>query len=734
MNLMRGATLRNLARLKVSPPTLKRFQSIATSQVSVKEDESLGPESKISSADLTPSATTASLRKLPPLNIKVRDVSQQVLDSVNSSDTDLLDAIAMFEEGLVYLGDIQVSEGIDRALIVRRFRPSLAEILKKAMDPNVSIGSKSIEDILQFAADHGISHPYFNLVTAKHYLESSEDKMEGYRKVLSLWVSSLSQHKQTKFISSKVLELFGVEFQPYSFANLVYFAYLETCREQGAQPDLESAKKLLQTDRLPPPFFLTTTLRDMGLLDKYRSSMQQLLRHALEIELKDMDPNGRMAHERIKNASKRNNPVALANVFGEIQAAAERSNKRVNEETINCVLRAYIDAGYEEEVFKVFQGMIKSGVTKPLVETWGNVLRAMGSPRYIERQRESKEKLLLTIDGTIETIISNGTAVTAKLLSVFVGCYANLNCFDKVEEVIKRFSVEGNGKLPLINPLKDNVIIGLLLNSTVVDAEAKLKAYTNDGSGYIPSISVMNTFLSRYAALKNYMAIEKVMLYMKDNNIREDTHTFTIAIDVFFKTHRSKGLVPNVSTILDSLRDSKTFTLNEITYTALIDGLLKDGMNLDAARDVSAVAMKLYPRSSYLLTAMIKGELEWGLIGNAASLFEQYLTKAGNEPRIWNMVIKSLLFKDEALALQYYERFKGLQNMTGGRTKPNFYTYYYLLTFFVKRGNKAKIQYFIDEISAQELSDFGSQLPLLLQSLQSEFDIPAGLLSKIKKE
>lgn len=180
----------------------------------------------------------------------------------------------------------------------------------------------------------------------------------------------------------------------------------------------------------------------------------------------------------------------------------------------------------------------------------------------------------------------------------------------------------------------------------------------SDGSGYVPFTSTMNTFLDHYSKTKNYKAVEGILEFMKKYNIPEEVATYTIVIDIFFKLHREKGLEPNVNQILSSITTSKNIQLNDFTFTTLVDGLSRDGLNIEAAREIFETATKKYKYSAQLHTSMLKGELDFGLVGNAEKIFDNYIKKISNDTRVWNMMISGLIRKHEDLAFEYFENLK----------------------------------------------------------------------------
>lgn len=668
----------------------------------------------------------------PYLHRRVRIVSSQVEEAIASSATDLLEAADMFVDALAYLNEVKNSEGFTDVDIFIGFQSRLAELMEKALVPGVSLGDKSIEDLIYVAAEHGISRQFFWWLMAKHYFETCEDKLHAYRNTLALWVSYLGYMNRVEGpVSTKILKTLGPNYRPYHFKGMAYYAYLETCKQDGRQPDSESAKKLLQMDSVPTGSLIFKTFRETGLWEKYGSDVQDLLKTISGFEIQNMDPNGPVALTRIERAAKDRSIVALDTAYQDILAASKRNNKPIWETTLVRIMDAYTVSGHIHETLRVFQTIVKNRTSTPLIVSWNAVLHALASPEHVKNSGQSHEAIAESFNQTLRTIEANGIAFDADTLFNIVSCYANLNMFDKVADAISKYSNAGNGSLPLTNKAKDAVTIGMMNNGLVLEAEQDLKKNVQQGQGYVPSTTLMNSFLDYYVKQKNYNAAEGILKTMKRLNVSEDVYTYTIIFDFYFKMFEAKGVVPDAESVMKKLQKSGE-DLSEQTYSALINGLTKNGLNMEAARQVFAAGTAKYPRSTYLYSSIMRGELVWGLIGIAEEVFERYLRKVGNDSRVWNTFISCLLFKNEDLAMQYYERFKAVGATSAGRNGPNMFTFYYLLRHFKRRSDKGRTQYVLDELASSNVSDLGGQIPAILKELQREYTIPEALRKRMR--
>ncbi|ODV81605.1 uncharacterized protein CANTADRAFT_44564 [Suhomyces tanzawaensis NRRL Y-17324] len=703
-SVYRNLTRINLAKVRAQGVVITRFQSVS---VGNSNDRTKPVE-----------------RKRAPLNPKLRDVANQIREVVKNATNDLSESVEILEEGLLYLREIQVSEKIPERVLYHEFQAVVTNLLYKAISTETSTSPNQILDVL---VQYKVAHKYHFTLVAANWMKAS-----AYHEVLKLWVQNVEYEKSMDFYYSNpyVIKESGIDFKGYYLVNLAYFSFVQSCIQEGVKYLAEDASKLLQSEP-PAPFFVRGTLADLHLLSSHTKEFQAFTKTVQSHAYDNLDPNGPIAYKKINSAADRKDPSGLNRVFVELQEAAKKSSKPLTEGTMNRVMKAYLDCDRPEDIFNLFQSMLQHGIEVPSISSWELVLRAMGHPSHVSKRTTKRKTIAENIDRTIETIVSNGTEITPKTLSIIVGAFANLNRFDKVEEYLQRFSTEGEGSLKIINPTKNNILVGLVLNNKVGEAETKLKQFMADGSGYVPITHTMNTFLGHYAKTKNYKAVEGILEFMKKNNIPEEVATYTIMIDIFFKLHREKGLAPDVDQILASITKSNTIQLNDFTYTALIDGLVKDGANIEAARQIFAGASKKYKLSAQLYTSMMKGELDFGSVANAEVIFDKYIKHISNDARVWNMMITSLLAKHEDLALQYYENMKAQASL---KVEPNFFTYYYLLSHFLKRGNKERVQYLIDELLGQKLRDLGSELPKILHPLTSEYSFSNELLGQLKQQ
>lgn len=675
--------------------------------------------------------------KFKPVNNKLRDISSQIRASVNASSNDLTESVEILEEGLSYLREIQQVEGLSDETIFSIFQPILASIIDKALSPSYNASSKSVNEILDVFITYNVAHAYHFTKAMIHELKSGEERQTTYENVLGYWLKFIEYSKTSNnphvFKMYKVLRENG--FHQNDIKNLAYYAYVQSCLLQDVKYDFKDALRLLQTEELPEIFQIKRTIMSLR-LNKFLSKDFQLFEKKLEaLNLESLDPNGSIIINKINNAITHSDVNLLNKVYEQMQDASIKNNKPINENTLIRLMNGYYECQQHSKVFEVFQKMILNGIEKPSIASWDFVIRSMGHPSYIRGLSKEKQEITInSIERTVETILGKGTELTPKTLSIVVGSFANLDRFDKVEEYLQKYSTQGDGSLKVIHSTNNNILIGLLLNKKVTEAEQKLKEFMENGSNFVPSTTAMNSFINHYSKTKNYKAVDGILKFMKQHNIPDEVGTYTIVIDLYFKLHREKGLAPDIQELLSSFKDAGVngLQINEYTLSTLVDGLVKDGTNLSAARVLYDHISKMNKLSPQTMTSMMKGELDYGLVGKAETIFDKYIKSVRNDPRIWNLMIKSLLASHDDLALNYYLRFKE-QSKLNMKIQPNYYTFYFLLSHYLKKGKTEKVQFLINEMSDKSSNDLGYELPKMLRSLTDKYKFSPSLLREINK-
>lgn len=384
-------------------------------------------------------------------------------------------------------------------------------------------------------------------------------------------------------------------------------------------------------------------------------------------------------------------------------------------------MTGYYELEQFNTIFKIFEELVSKGdaIDKSI---WDLIVRSMGhSSLVVPMSEKSKQELSLNIEKLINTMVESGVSVDARILSSIVASFANLDDFDKVQKYLDQYN-----SIPTTHALKNNYLVGLILNKKITEAEEQLQQYMKEDKSFNPSTTTVNNMLNHYAKAENLPAVNGIINFMNEKHIPENIVTLTIVIDLYFTVNLKNHKIPEIKEIL-SLFKGSAVKMNFHTYSVIIDGLVR-AHNITAARAIYNYlkANELKKSSSpQILTSMIKGELELGSIDEAETLFDQYIATIRNDPRIWNMMISTLLSKgNDPLALHYYDKFK---QQAVNSVYPNFFTYYFLLNHFKRKDNKAVIELLLKDLGELDLSNMGRELPKILHQLSRSYTLPQNL-------
>lgn len=631
---------------------------------------------------------------------------------------DLNECVEIFEEGVSYLRDVQHRENIDDFSIYTSFQKPATKLLQKYIERTGETEApalKTLDEVLDMFIANGVIHNYHFYVAAKHDLS-----MKQYNKVLTHWVKYLECSTSAN-LNDKIDIRFGFlqdmdkHYNRYVIRDLTFVAY-SLCAIKGEfEFAMDDLKSLLQMEELPPARKVVDLLYRLGFSRDLGSDMSMFNDFTRQVAKENININGVLFLKKIDEA------VTLRDLNSLNALYSQTNTKSVSQKTLYKLMTAFYELEHFSTIFKLFQDMVTNNVplNRPI---WDLIIKSMGHSSTVVTLSETKKKELSTsIEKLIHTMISDGISVDSRILSSIVASFANLNDFEKVDKYLSEYK-----SVPTTHALKNNYMVGLILNDQVKQAEDKLRSYMEEDSTFKPSTTVVNTLLNYYSKQQNLPAVNGIIKFMNEKMIPENIVTMTIVTDLYFKVNMKNNQLPNVKEIL-SLFKNAAVKLNYHTYSVIIDGLVKV-LNIVAAR---AIYQHLKDtdfkasRSPQIITSMMKGELESGSISEAEGLFEEYLKKIRNTTRIWNLMLNSLLDRnEERLALQYYEKFK---QQTVNSVYPNFFTYYFLINHFMRRHNKEVVELLLQDLEAANLPNLGRELPKMLKTLSSSYNIPPKL-------
>ncbi|GEQ69318.1 hypothetical protein JCM33374_g2989 [Metschnikowia sp. JCM 33374] len=737
------------------PVSLVRFQTTVTTapgqENTPKSSESVSSEgSKGNPGETnTPNGTGAGTgsdgkpqrRSNYQYNRKLHDIVNQIKKSVNGiqdpNSPQLSEAIDIFEEGASYLREIQATEGIAEDALYSLFQPVSAKLFDLILAEDAQLGNRSVESVLDMMIQQRIAHTYHFIEVQRRILQNSDDP-DAYPKVLQLWITFLDYSKQmsTAGAGRLVKGAFGVyrdrEYQSSDILKLAYFALISHCIRTGEEYDLSTTVKILQVDdasKIPMSYHVTYTLNRLGLRESLESDVRPFVQKVTDRDVKNMDPNGVVVAKKIENLIRLNSGNGLRKLYAELKEASTRNSIAVSEQTLNRIMHAYIEVGFFDDALAIFASMCNGLIEKPSPASWELVIKALGHPSNVGRMSDSaKQSAVEKVEATFNTMLASGIKVNAKVFGVFIGSLANLDRLDLATKYMEQYK-----DVPIVHMTKNNILIGMAFNKKLAEAEAKMKDFLKEDPSYQPSTTVMNTFLAYYVSEGNDKAVEGILDFMNQRGIEENISTTTTLLNYYFKSYRERGMVPNVHELLSEvIKDTSKW--DQFMVATLIEGLVKDGVNMEAARGVFKYfceTRRRFKHSGGMMTSMIKAELEFGSLHNAEELFDWYIKNLRNETVMYNMMIKGLLMKRESLALKYYA---DLRAQAPFNVLPNFYTYFFLLMHFKKKGDRSRIQWVLDEIAGANLTDFGKDLPRAIKELSGNYEVSPDLLAAFLPE
>ncbi|WPK27789.1 hypothetical protein PUMCH_005190 [Australozyma saopauloensis] len=663
-----------------------------------------------------------------PFSRKFRDISQQISVSVKDANaTDLTEAIDIYEEGLSYLREIQAAEKIEDELMYREFQRSATILLGKAIQ---SGDEKLISRVLEIFIANRVAH---NFHFAQYLMYLLGQGAERHTEILSLWLQYLEYSKMLDATTLRLLNRpFGFQseskFLSNDLMNVTYFVFVLQCAAAGVELQIKDAMKLLQiTDasRLPPTFQVMSSLRKCEHFESIRPEVEQFSNITRNHSIKLLNPNGEAMAAKIYSITKNGNYRMLKQYYERLSAASVENNLPLTEDTLNRVMNAFIELHHFSEALEVFTTMASS--FKPSATSWTLAIKAMGHPKHVDSLKPvQKDKMVQTVKSTLQSMEAMGVPVNAKVLAVAVGAMANL---DKQEEVQKLLSQYSN--IPVVHLTRHNNLLGMILNNDVAEAEKRMKEYFKEDPTYVPSIQLLNSFLTHYVNVANYNAADAMLQFMSEKNIESDLGTITTVVNYYFKSCKNNGRIPDVHTVLLELT-KKNLKWDPNMAATLMNGLTLDSSNLDAVRAVFKFFIALGPRfknSPALYTSMIQMELDHGDVALAEDLFLWYDENLKSDTRAWNQMIKGLLVNNEKRAVKFYQKM-----VTHSKNEPNNFTFYYMLIHFLKTGNTKRVQWVLDEMAASSLADFGLELPSKVTQLKLQYNVDQSLLRRLSSE
>ncbi|CAI5759983.1 unnamed protein product [Candida verbasci] len=608
--------------------------------------------------------------KRNPQNEKLTNITKQISNTIKANN--LNESIEIFTEGIQFIRKIQKEENMRFQSIWNSFGPLAMEIINQIDNP------EQLETFLKILNTYGVCNKYFYTKLASLYVHQ-----ENYEKALEAFVfmkehiKKLNSHRMLIKVGSR-----SIESKSYHIYNLAYYSYIFMCIKNGGY-SRENAMKLMGTREITTNV-VRSTLIEFGLYDQ--SKFKLFAGFELNEKAKRYDVNS-IIHEIKKVESKE----ALDFLYLQMLKMGKAKEMVVDELVLINFMEQYFNYKQYDKVVQILQ-QILSSVEKPSIKTWNVVIKSLTNPTQIKNNRNDLrsqfEKVLNTIK-SMDIPYNNDTYIA------IVSAYANFGEFDKVKYYMENFNVPKEAN--------DGILKGLILNNKIQDAEQNLKELIK--KDFIPSTQTMNEFLTYYARNRNTQAIKGIISFMKDNNIAQDMATITTLLNLEFKSSFDKGKELDLAQFFKQFQitQNENFKLNEHICNTILQGFIKN-RSLEAARAFYNQIKTNFPKSTWLHTQQMVGEISIGSPMQGIEIFQYYIKNIKDEPIIWNTLIRNLLqVNEDDLAMAYFNKFT---NKTHG-ARANHFTYYFILQHYIKKRDLAQIQAIVNQLSKHQLDEYG---------------------------
>ncbi|CAH6723152.1 putative mitochondrial group I intron splicing factor CCM1 [[Candida] jaroonii] len=692
-----------------------RFQSVAVNNVT---DSTTTPTVNPNTKGMTNTSESTKRQTRPPIkyegysqarNQKHREIVNSIHETIKGGNFE--ESLEILEEGISFLREIQQDEKLSPILVYSDFVRLSADLLEQYLQ-----SGKDYSKLMSILSKYDISHHYHYFLLMKNELKLNSD--DKYEKILNIWVQYLESNGSRTHL--KFLDELNYRFK--NFSDLTYFAYCQGFLKGNYTYSSNDILSLLKFEQEPFPYQVRPTLNDLKIPFKEISPFLNMFKF---ISSDNLDPNSNLTMRKLQEFVQSKDDKKLWEFFETVKKSSNEQQSKINNLTIFKFMSSFYDLEKFDYNFRIFQDILNSNPETIDKSIWELVIKSIGHTNYVTKfDTKGKETLSRNLSSMISTMTSDPNfKMDSKMLSSIVGSYANLNDFTKIDELLKTYN-----KLPLVQIGKNKILLGLIINDKIVESEKKLKEFMKQDKNFKPATNVMNSYLNHYCKNENFDAVNGLIEFMKSNKIPEDVATLTILIDNYSKLNFKQGKRIDFNEIFNILNNSN-LKLNDKTYSVLIESIIRDGNNINAAREIFNHLMNTEYKnkriSNELLISMLNGELNIGSIESAEKLFNLYIKTSGNTVRVWNMMISNCLKKHENLALNYYEQLKSQKNLS-----PNFFTFYFMLAHFSKKGNKVVLQRLVNDLDKSGISDLGNQIPKILSSIQDKVTLP----EKLKKQ
>lgn len=503
-------------------------------------------------------------------------------------------------------------------------------------------------------------------------------------------------------------------------------AYLGYIHEHNIKADSNFAKQLFGFENLPSQFLLKGKLneeagiKDNSTQNAYLNLYKQLRAQTVNLE----DP---AILDKLRDYARRGNINEVRNELESLRQLAAVQGKTLPEGVYTVSMSIFAKANVAATSLFLWNEMIKAGIV-PSVESWNALIFAASRKGFKDLRTKKVEAVYQKLLEQTTCKPNSGTYAS------LIAAYSNLDKFDKVEEVYQK--AQNDQQIPVTYSIEKEY---LLAQSKVnVDAAfAKLKEKI-DVDNFVPDIFLLNNFLSIFAKVKKFEKVSETLGIIEKFGTKADVATYTVVLDMVFKQSRKRGEVVTEEVLEKILTEMKSngIDMNAVTYASLIDGLVKDGVNIEAGRLLFQYLQTHFPINKTIYTTMIQGELNSRNFAVAEALFDQFWNShevTNKTVQMLNLMING--FARQGELLKAFEYFSKIDKEATTKLQPNRYSYYFVLKGALQESNTAIAEKVLESLAQQNFNSYGRSIPAVIIKLNEQgVKVPANVLDKARSE
>ncbi|GMM32710.1 hypothetical protein DASC09_000350 [Saccharomycopsis crataegensis] len=506
-----------------------------------------------------------------------------------------------------------------------------------------------------------------------------------------------------------------------------YISYLLYITKNDIKLDVNYIQKVFPFESAPFPTVVINTLKNIkAVTDK--KLLEQVRNAANSVFSANIDVNDPKIYSEMRSLAESGFISEVGYKLEKLRRAAALKNEKLPETFFTEGMNIYSRANVGAKSLFLWNEMISSGI-KPSVESWNALIVAVSK----KGDKSDRKKY---IDEVFKRLTDEAQLKpNANTYCALIKSYANVRDFDAIEEVFEKLVKEK--LVPVTLKVKCEYLRGLALKD--VDRSFGLCNKWIENNEFIPDVPLINTYIEVYVSTRQFEKASQALGLIESLKLKPDVATYTIILHMLFSQTRSRGEVVNQSALKDFLKEmtSNDLSMNSVTISLMINGLMKDGMNYEAGRSLFDYFQRHYPLTRTHYSSMIQGEFQAKNHDGAEALFERYIKthkKINNNVQMYNMIINE--FTKAGKYNKAYEWLVRIKTDTKDSIKPNHFSYFFLMNDLDKQDNVELAQLVVNNLAENTtLNHYGKRLPGVLTSLQKKgVKVPDSVFNVAQKE